>query len=80
MSSSIRGTNRATLLTSPAIGANDGNGPPRGMVNGCHAALMVKFTHVLGPPCGVGPTLVGELPVRTQRPRSVSLGQPSQAL
>ena len=78
MSSSIRGTSRATLLMSPAIGAERGNRTPRGVVDGRHAALVVQFAHVLGPPRGVEPrALAGELPSRRpRRPASrVPLGR-----
>ena len=67
MSSSIRGTSRATLLTSPAIGRQRGDRTARGVVDGRHAALMVKLTHVFGPPCGVSP--VARPRDRESRPR-----------
>ena len=69
MSSSIRGTSRATLLTSPGDRGQRGNRPTRGVVNGGHAAFMVKFTHVLGPPRGVSPSsMVGSRPVDETEP------------
>ena len=45
MSSSIRGTSRATLLTSPGIGARVETAHSGSMEDRRHAALVVKFTH-----------------------------------